>query len=171
MACTFENEYEFDAINKLVAPARGMKHVPRISKGQHEKVTVLACAAASGNSISPMYRKGYPQVLYSRCKKSGWIDKDLYLKWFSEVFLEAIPAKCPVLLIIDGHKAHVTQEVIQLAAANKILVFCLPALFSHLLQLLDLSLFGPLNRGWEHACAAFHHVTSTLLGILATLQM
>ena len=118
---------------------------------------------AKADECHMVYRNGGLQVLYSRCKKSGWIDKDLYLKWFSEVFLKAIPAEHPVLLIVDGYKAHVTQEVIQLAAANKILVFCLPAHASHLLQPLDLTLFGLLKRGWVRACTAFHHVTSAVV--------
>ena len=53
-----ESGFEFDAINKIVAAAKGARHVPRISKGQHEKVTVLACASAAGNSI--------PQCSFSR---------------------------------------------------------------------------------------------------------
>ncbi|KAK3747130.1 hypothetical protein QZH41_004409 [Actinostola sp. cb2023] len=32
-----ESGFEFNAINKIVAAARGATHVPRISKGQHEK--------------------------------------------------------------------------------------------------------------------------------------
>ena len=48
-----ESGFEFDAINKVVATARGAKHVPRVSKGQHKKVTVLACASAAGNSLPP----------------------------------------------------------------------------------------------------------------------
>ena len=46
-----ESRIEFDSINKIVAAARGAKHVPRISKGQHKKVTVVARASAAGNSL------------------------------------------------------------------------------------------------------------------------
>lgn len=88
-----ESGFEFDAINKIIAAAKGMKHVPRISKGQHEKVTVLACAAAAGNSLPPMFifkspsgripngvQEGAPPGTLFTAQKSGWIDKDLYLK-------------------------------------------------------------------------------------------
>ncbi|KAK3727232.1 hypothetical protein QZH41_006992 [Actinostola sp. cb2023] len=50
-----ESGFEFDAINKIVAAARGAKHVPRISKGQHETITVMACSSAAGNSLPPMF--------------------------------------------------------------------------------------------------------------------
>ena len=135
-----------ERLNKIVAAAKGMKHVPRISKGQHEKVIVLACATAAGNSLPPMFifkspsgripngvQEGAPPGTLFTVQKSGWIDKDLYLKWFDELFLKSIPAERPVLLIVDGHKAHVTEDVIKLAAANRVFAFCLPAHASHLL--------------------------------------
>ena len=159
-----------------MAAGRGAKHVPRVSKGQHEKVTVLACSSAAGNSLPPMLiyksqsgripygvQEGAPTNTLFTGQKSGWIDKDLYLKWFKELFLKHIPEERPVLLLIDGHKAHVTQDVIETAIRNKILVFCLPAHSSHLLQPLDLSLFGPLKRGWVRACAAFNHIASMVV--------
>ena len=171
-----ESGIEFDAINKIVAAKRGAKHVPRISKGQHEKVTVLACASASGASLPPMFifkspngrvpygvQEGAPEGTLFVAQKSGWIDKDLYLKWFRDLFLKSIHSERPVLLIVDGHKAHVTKDVIELAVRNNVLVFCLPAHASHLLQPLDLSLFGPLKKGWIKACAAFHHLTSVVV--------
>ena len=171
-----ESGFEFDAINKIVAAARGAKHIPRVSKGQHEKVTVLACASAAGNTLPPMFiykslsgrvpngvQEGAPAGTLFTAQKSGWIDKDLYLKWFTELFLKQIPQERPVLLLVDGHKAHVTQEVIEAATRNRVSIFCLPAHSSHFLQPLDLSLFGPLKRGWVKACAAFSHLTSTVM--------
>ncbi|XP_028518723.1 uncharacterized protein LOC114576372 [Exaiptasia diaphana] len=157
-----ESGFSFDAINKIVAAARGIKHVPRVSKGQHKKVTVLACASADGNTMPPMFiyknksgrvpasvqEEAPPGTLFA-AQKSGWIDKDLYLKWFKSLF--------------DGHKSHVTEDLIKEAVANGIAIFCLPAHSSHLLQPLDLSLFGPLKRGWVKACAAFNHVASVVV--------
>lgn len=54
-------------------------------------------------------------------------------------------------------------DVIRLAAANRILVLCLPAYALQLLQPIDLLLFGPLKQGWIRAHAAFHHLTSTVI--------
>ena len=171
-----QSGFEFDAINKIVAAAKDARQVPRISKGQQENVTVLACASAAGNSIPPMFifksqsgrvpngvQEGAPTGTLFMAQKSRWIEKDLYLKWFREVFLRSVPAECPILLLVDGHKVHATMDVIAEAVANKILVFCLSAHASHLLQPLDLSLFGPLKKGWVKACAAFHHLTSVVV--------
>lgn len=51
-------------------------------------------------------------VIYT-VQKSDWIDKDLYLRWLNVVFLKQIPKERPVLLLVDGHKAHVTQDAIE----------------------------------------------------------
>ena len=46
-------------------------------------------------------------------QKLDWIDKDLYLRWVNEVFLKQIPEQRPVLFLVDGRKAHVTQDAIE----------------------------------------------------------
>ena len=99
----------------------------------------------SGRLPNGVLEEAPPGMLFT-AQKSGWIDKDLYLKWFDELFLKSIRAEQPMLLIVDGHKANVTEDVTRLAAANRILVFCLPTHASHLLRL-DLSLFGHLKKG------------------------
>ena len=50
-----ESGFKFDAINKIIPAAQGAKHIPRVFNGHHEKVTVLACASAAGNSLPPMF--------------------------------------------------------------------------------------------------------------------
>jgi hypothetical protein len=143
-----ESGFEFDAINKIVAASRGAKHVPRLCRGQHEKITVLACASASGNSIPPLFiyknksgrvpngmREDAPPGTFFVGQKSDWIDKDIYLKWFKEVFFPSIPSERPVLLVVDGHKSCVTADLIETAVSNKIIVFCLLVLHSITLHL------------------------------------
>jgi len=112
-----ESGFAFDAINKIVAAAKGVKHVPQISRGQHAKVTVLACASASGSTIPPLFiyknksgrvpntvREDAPAGTLFAAQKPGWIDKVIYLKWVKELFLPSIPSERPVMLIVDGHK-------------------------------------------------------------------
>ena len=134
-----ESVFEFDAITKLVTAARGTKHIPKVSKGQHEKVTVLACASAAGNGLTPMlFFKSLsgrvPNGITERApagtlfagQKSGWINKDLFLQGFKDLFLKSIPSERPVLLLVDGHKVHVTGDLIETATANNILLSLCP---------------------------------------------
>ncbi len=58
--------------------------------------------------------------------------------------LKYIPSECPALLIIDGHKAHMTLDVIELTAQNKIPVLtCLPLSLTPA----PWPMFGPLKKG------------------------
>ena len=85
-------------------------------------------------------QEGAPAGMLFTAQKSDWIDKHLYLRWVNEVFLKQIPEEWPVLLLVDGHKAHVTQDAIEAVPWDRVLIFCPLARSSHLLLPLDLSL-------------------------------
>jgi hypothetical protein len=50
------------------------------------------------------------------------------------------------LLIMDDHGSHITANVISFCMNNAIGLLILPPHTSHLLQPLDISVFGPLKR-------------------------
>ena len=50
------------------------------------------------------------------------------------------------LLICDGHDSHISGNFIAYCLFNKILLFILPPHTSHLLQPLDVAIFGPLKK-------------------------
>ena len=54
------------------------------------------------------------------------------------------------LLILDGHDSHVTWEFLDYCLQNDIIPLCLPAHSTHILQPLDVGLFGPLQRNYSH---------------------
>ena len=167
-----ESLFEFDSVNQILAAVKDLKRIPQIPKDQHEGVTVLACSAAIGNRIPPtfIFRSASGRLPHSVLEdaptgslltalKIGWLDKDFYLKWFHEIFLKSIPAERPVLLLVDGRNACITEDFIQAATDNNIFVVCLPAQVSCVLQPLDLSLEGPLKEAWISACTVFQDVT------------
>ena len=47
------------------------------------------------------------------------------------------------MLVTDGHSSHLSWQFISFAAEHDILLVCLPPHTSHLLQPLDVGLFGP----------------------------
>lgn len=53
------------------------------------------------------------------------------------------------MLIVDGHASHVTNEFIKFTREHKIVCLCLPAHSRHLLQPLDVGVFGPLKRNYK----------------------
>lgn len=53
------------------------------------------------------------------------------------------------MLIVNGHASHVSTEFIRFAREHKIVCLCLPAHSTHLLQPLDVGVFGPLKQNYK----------------------
>lgn len=58
----------------------------------------------------------------------------------------------PLLFIIDGAKGHLDLAAIDFARSKQIHLLCLPAQTTHILQVADVSLFGPFKTYWRGAC-------------------
>ena len=56
---------------------------------------------------------------------------------------------------MDGHSSHYCPEVIQAAAAEKVVLFTLPPHTTHLTQPLDKGCFAPLKAEWRKRCQEF----------------
>jgi len=79
----------------------------------------------------------------------GWTDDKLALEWLQQVFLPESSERCPDLprlLIFDGHGSHITFNFVSLCFTNNVLLLCLPSHSTHLLQPLDVGLFGPYQH-------------------------
>ena len=81
---------------------------------------------------------------------SGWITSELFLSWLREIFLPEVETRRSLIgkwsakaaLVMDGHKTHVTDDVKALLDDNNVEVLIFPPHSSHLLQPLDLLVFG-----------------------------
>lgn len=51
---------------------------------------------------------------------------------------------------MDGHVSHMTWEFFDFCLNHKIVPFCLPPHSTHLLQPLDVGLFGPLQKHYSN---------------------
>lgn len=52
------------------------------------------------------------------------------------------------MLILDGNSSHLTAELDAFCKENLIICLCMPPYTSHLLQPLDVGVFGPLKRAY-----------------------
>ena len=84
--------------------------------------------------------------------ESGWSNSTIFLDWLSNHFTKFIPRGETVLLMLDGHKSHLTLNVIEWAKENDIILQLLPAHASHLFQPLDVGCFGPLQKVYDNLC-------------------
>ena len=145
---------------------RGQKHVTVPLSNDKTQVTVMACVSAAGSSIPPMvvFKRSnltedliqgeVPDTLYG-LSKSGWMDGDLFTKWFRYHFLTHVPPVRPILILLDGHSSHYNPNVIREAAENDVILFCLPPNITHVAQPLDITPFHSLKSHWYNACEQY----------------
>ena len=63
--------------------------------------------------------------------------------------------KFPVVLFLDGHSSHVSISVAQFCLEHEIILYCLPPHASHILQPLDVAVFGPMKKKWNKSLDDF----------------
>jgi len=68
------------------------------------------------------------------------------------------------LLIVDGYSSHVNLRFSEFCDAHNIICFCLPAHSTHLLQPLDVGLFGPLQKYYGKVVEYYHNTTNIGIG-------
>ena len=63
------------------------------------------------------------------------------------------------LLIVDGHNSHFSTDFLKYCSRNHIELFCLPPHTTHILQPLDVALFGPLQSYYGQRIQDHLHLT------------
>ena len=133
-----------------------------------ELVTVIKCISPSGLSVPPMFvlSKGLIPNLDDSgmdapisgivTSPNGWTDNEIGLQWFRDAFIPfAIAHKItddPVILLVDGHNSHETDEIRKLAYKFNIIVLAFPSKCTHKLQPLDVLVFSQVQRRWSKTC-------------------
>ena len=149
--------------SRIIA-SKGKKQVGSLSSAERgQLLTVEICMSAAGNFVPPFF-------VFPRCRlkpdlldsappgsqavahPSGWMQTELFTRWFDHFLQHAHPtAENPVLLILDGHKTHTSNwDVIDKAMKHNVSILCLPPHCSHRLQPLDISFVKPMNTFYSH---------------------
>ena len=143
--------------------------------GRQEWVSVVECICGNGTSIAPLVIFKGKNVLqgwiphevldswYFSANTKGWTSNLHGLEWLKRVFEPATRTKANGqyrLLICDGHDSHISGSFIAHCLLNRILLFILPPRTSHLLQPLDVAIFGPLKK---RLTAALEHLNMAQL--------
>ncbi|XP_076089673.1 uncharacterized protein LOC143060241 [Mytilus galloprovincialis] len=112
-----------------VVGKRGKQSVHSKTSGERgENVTALCCVNAEARVLPPMLIfKGQrvsqalmgnaPANTLFACSKSSFIDSDLFNNWFKKLFIPNLPLQRPVLLILDGHSSHITEDLLETATS------------------------------------------------------
>ena len=145
-------------VSKIVA-TKGKKQVGIVTSAERgENVTIELCASAPGTYLPPLFvfpRKRIdptimaeaPKGSWSVCHPSGWMQSDIFFKWFKWFVRSVQPSKDePVLLLLYGHTTHTKNvDVINFARKNHVVILCFPPHCTHRLQPLDISFMRSLS--------------------------
>jgi hypothetical protein len=126
--------------------------------GNRDWVSIIECISMEGGHIDPMVIfKGiqptdsfqeHPNPTWQYAfSPNGWTNKALALVWLQKLFIPSTkPSEegIPRLLILDGHKSHISDEFLFECLENRIFTLFLPPSTSHLTQPLDIGCFGPV---------------------------
>ena len=94
-----------------------------------------------------LFNKGYAIAR----SQNGWTTDEIGLRWLKEMFephSKTHSTGAKRLLILDGHGSHLTADFDAFCKEHAIICLCMPPHTSHLLQPLDVGVFGPLKRAY-----------------------
>ena len=151
------------ASNRVLA-RKGAREVHEMSGGSgREHYTVLGAGAADGTRLPPfVLYKGVN--LYSRwttcgpagavygVSQSGWMEWSNFYEWFKKLYIPAVAHLLrtgPIVLFLDGHHSHLSLDLIKYAKSNGVHIFCFPPHLTHILQPLDVGVYGPVKSTWK----------------------
>lgn len=142
-----------------VVARKGKRQIAALTSAERgATITIIACMSASGHFVPPavifprtnmsnQLMKGSPPGSIGFAHPSGWVQADIFTKWFEHFIEKVKPTKdSPVLLILDGHYSHVRNlELIDNARDHHVTILSLPPHSTHKLQPLDKTFMGPLK--------------------------
>jgi hypothetical protein len=147
--------------------------------GRQEWVSTVECICIDGSKIAPfiifkgqnVLQSWIPQEVlhkwYFSANSKGWTSNLHGLEWLKRVFEPQTREKATQnghlqqrLLICDGHDSHISGSFISHCIQNRISLLILPPHTSHVLQPLDVSIFGPLK---QHLTTALSHLNEAQL--------
>ncbi len=144
---------------------RTSRYALSIEDENSEHITLVCTVTANGDSAPPFAifpLKTMPMILDEMVKdnqlivggqESGWIDQSKFLHWSKE-FIKWVEARritlnksnAPFLLFLDSHNSRENVEALQLLKNANIDVVTYPAECSHILQALDVCIFGSFKK-------------------------
>ncbi|KAL5493462.1 hypothetical protein EMCRGX_G014652 [Ephydatia muelleri] len=176
-----ETQIVLDPTQKRVAVVCGTKRVHKLTgiygeRGVH--ITMVAAIVSDGTALPPTFIFQGKSVSHEMARAthnfdpncglaysaSGWIERSIYHEILKHL-IDMLPApetRGYKLLIVDGHESHISLYAAQLAIANKLDIVLMPSHTSHLVQPLDVGVFGPLKM-LSSAAMTKHSVSHLIL--------
>ena len=155
---------ELCTTSKVITAVEHSGRPRTVIQGNREWVTIIECVSSKGLPIPPVVilkAKQHQAAWYQEPKlpqdwliatsQNGWTTDEIGLRWLKdgfEPYSRRYSSGAKWLLILDGHSSHLTPEFDTFCDENAIICLCVPPHTSHLLQPLDVGVFGPLKRAY-----------------------
>lgn len=149
----------------------GSKNVYEIEKASSkENITVMFAFSASGSTLDPLVIYPYKRLPEKICSKlpptwgvarseKGWMTSQVFYEYIANVFHPQLlrdNIALPVILFVDGHKTHLSQEVTTLCVELGIHLIALYPNATRILQPADVAAFKPIKSAWQEGLRAWH---------------
>ncbi len=159
-----ESGFCLGVTSKKVLARKGSRAVHEVGgASDHQYITVNVCGNAAGLRLPPyiLYKgknlyntwtTGGPAGACYGVSQSGWMEEISFMKWFEMQFFPAVKHLVetgPVVMFFDGHYSHLSIALIKKAKSLGIHLLCLPPNTTHILQPLDVGVFGPVKSEWR----------------------
>ena len=151
---------------EMVIAQLGDKMPSAARSNSRENVTLLLCINAAGKYLPPLYifkgerlnsewtQNGPEGALFTVSKKS-YMNSEIFYEWI-KFFCQQVPDRSrKQMIFFDGHRSHVTEEVIQYAREQNIELFQFVSHTSHISQPLDVAVFHVFKSSYESALHMF----------------
>ncbi|CAK1579754.1 unnamed protein product [Parnassius mnemosyne] len=154
---------------KVLGP-RGYRNLYQIKSGsEKDNLTVLVTFNAKAQVCPPLIVFPYirppkqiadsmpPHWVLGR-SDSGWMRSDVFFEYITNDFNNWVVSneiQRPILLLVDGHKSHMSLELSGMCEQMGIILYALPPNTTHILQPADVSVFGPLKSEWKNVVRKF----------------
>ena len=152
-----------DPKSKLMIYRKGIKRAERVLNVSKSSVSLMFACSADGKFLPPyvVYKAerlmdtwvmgGPIGTRYNRTK-SGWFDGYCFKDWLQRQavpYFNNLQNDAPRVLIGDNLSSHLSADIIEICEVNNIKMIFLPPNSTHLLQPLDVAIYGPMKAAWR----------------------
>ncbi|XP_049940978.1 uncharacterized protein LOC126417125 [Schistocerca serialis cubense] len=146
----------------LIGP-RGHHVYDESCNSDKDNVITLFAVNAAGKFAPPLTLFKYARIPASLVKaappnwgigktENGWMTGESFFEYITNVFDPFLKeAEIPRLVVIflDGHCSHLTLHLSRYCRENQIILVALLPNSTHILQTLDVAVFGPMKKMWK----------------------
>uniref|UniRef100_A0A8D8A5R6 (northern house mosquito) hypothetical protein n=1 Tax=Culex pipiens TaxID=7175 RepID=A0A8D8A5R6_CULPI len=151
-----------DPETKAVLVPKKTKNAYQIDTGSKKSITVLNSYSATGQAVPPCVILPYKRIPAEVTKsfpadwgvgktESGWMTTEAFSGYIKKVFhpfLVQENIQLPVIFFVDGHKSHTAFETAEECTKLGIILVCLYANCTHIIQPADVAIYRGLKAGW-----------------------